>query len=247
MIRRSWSLGALALLSVACSSPEPELVVNVFAASSLTDVFADVEEAFEEQYLEFDVQLNVAGSSALREQIRSGAPADVFAFASQDIALELEDEGLILVEDIFATNALTVALAPGNPASISSLSDLERDELLIGVCAAGLPCGDLASQTLEAAGVAANVDTEEPDVRSLLSKVDAGELDAGIVYQTDVLASDAALEVIDFGLSEPLVTSYPIGVVEDATNSEGAATFVEFVLSDEGRNILAEAGFGLPE
>ncbi len=239
--------GLLALGLAACSGDADREMVSVFAASSLTDAFASIEEAFEDEYPEFDVQLNVAGSSALREQVRAGAPADVLAVANEAIATQLADEGLIDIEQVFATNSLTVALAPDNPGAISSIADLSNEELLLGVCAAGVPCGDLAVQSFAALGMSILPDTEEPDVRSLLAKIEAGELDAGVVYETDVMGSSADLGVLDLGLQTPIVTSYPLALVNDGPNAEGALAFVSFVFSEEGRAILVESGFGLPE
>lgn len=238
---------ALAVVLAACSSGDDRQPVAVFAAASLTDVFVDIEEAFEEMYPELDVQLNTAGSSALREQIRSGAPADVLAVANISIAEELALEGLVDIEQVFATNSLTIALAPGNPAGITSVEDLADEEILLGLCASGVPCGDLAIEMFEAADIEPSLDTEEPDVRSLLTKIEAGELDAGVVYETDVLASEADLQVVDFGLSVNVLTAYPIAIVNDGPNPQGAFEFISFVFSDSGRAILAESGFGLPE
>lgn len=249
MTKRFWGLTALALgfWVVACSSDDGRQPITVFAASSLTDVFAEIETAFEGAHPEFDVQLNSAGSSALREQIRAGAPADVLAVANIPIAEELVADGLIDIEQIFATNSLTIAVAPGNPGGITSVEDLARNELLVGVCAPGVPCGDLAMQMFDAADVEPSIDTEEPDVRSLLAKIEEGELDGGVIYETDVLASHAELEIVDFGLSVNVMTAYPIASADNAPNPQGATEFISFVLSGEGRAILAEAGFGLPE
>lgn len=247
MVARIGVLLALALVLVGCSSNDDREPIAVFAASSLTDVFTEIEVAFEAESANFDVQLNVAGSSALREQIRSGAPADVLAVANTAIAEELALEGLVDIEQVFATNSLTIALAPGNPAGITSVEDLANDDILLGLCSPGVPCGDLALGMFEAAAVEPSVDTEEPDVRSLLTKIEAGELDAGVVYETDVRASEAELLVVDFGLSVNVLAAYPIAAVNEGPNPQGALEFISFVFSDSGRAILAEAGFGLPE
>ncbi len=230
-----------------CSGAEARESIQVFAAASLTEAFAEFEAGFEAENPEVDVVLNLGGSSSLREQIRAGAPADVFASANAQIAMTLADEDLLAAPPrVFATNSLVIAVPEGNPAGVTSASDLEADELLVGLCAAAVPCGELALETLEHVGVEASIDTSEPDVRALLTKIELGELDAGLVYYTDVLASNNGVESIVVADAPP-TTSYPIAPVADAPNPGGAAAFVDFVLSQASREVLARRGFGDPE
>ena len=109
-----------------------------------------------------------------------------------------------------------------------------------------MPCGDLARQALAAAGVQPEVDTEEPDVRSLLTKLAAGELDGGIVYRTDVVAAGADVEGVPIPSEYNAVGSYPIAVLSGALEPEAGESFVAFVLGGEGQAILAAHGFGAP-
>jgi molybdate transport system substrate-binding protein len=90
------------------------------------------------------------------------------------------------------------------------------------------------------------VDTDEPNVRALLTKIEAGELDAGIVYVTDVASTDGGVGGVRIPDDENVLADYPIASLANAPNSDGAAAFVTFVLSDEGRSILADHGFALP-
>ena len=218
------------LLLAACGADEQD-TLDVFAASSLTDAFGAIETAFEADH-DVDVVLNVAASSALREQILAGAPADVFASANRS-NLDAVADG----SQVFATNRLQLVVPAANPGGVDGIDDLARDDLLVGLCAVEVPCGELAHEALDLAGVTASVDTEEPDVRSLLAKVVAGELDVGIVYATDVRSAGDAVRGIDLDV----VASYPIAAL---TDDEDAAAFVDFVLSEEGQAILAEHGFG---
>ncbi len=221
--------------------------VLVFAASALTDAFAAVASAFEAAYPETDVQLNMAGSSALREQILAGAPADVFASANQSNMDAVIDAGEAAGDSqVFARNRLQIAVPAGNPAGVLSLEDFASEDLLIGVCAEGVPCGDFARQVLSNAGVDAAIDTNEPDVRALLTKIGADELDAGIVYVTDVTAAGGSVEGIAIPDDVNVVAAYPIAELAGSPNPAGAAAFVEFVLSDQGQAILASYGFAAP-
>ena len=217
------------------------------AAASLTDAFAEVEAEFESANPGVDVVLNLAGSSALREQILEGAPADVFASANTSNMDQLAEAGEVARESqIFVRNLLQIAVPSGNPAGVTGLEDFGRDELLIGLCAEDVPCGDFAREALANAGVTPAIDTNEPDVRALLTKVEAGELDAGITYVTDVAPTDGAVDGVDIPEDVNVVADYPIAVLANAPNPDAASAFVDFVLSDEGQAILTKFGFAAP-
>jgi molybdate transport system substrate-binding protein len=219
----------------------------VSAAASLTDAFGQMEVVFEAEHPGVDVVLNVGGSSSLREQILEGAPADVFASASSSNMDPLVSAGDVSGEPVvFTANALQIAVPRGNPAGITGLEDFGRPDLLIGLCAQGVPCGDLAREALAKAGVTPAVDTNEPDVRSLLTKIEAGELDAGITYVTDVASTDGGVDAIEIPEGQNVVAEYPIAVLAGASNPQAAAAFVELVLSAEGQQILARFGFVAP-
>jgi len=217
----------------------------VSAASSLTDAFADIEQAFEAENPGVDILLNVAGSSLLREQILGGAPVDVFASANPTVMETVIEAGLADAPTTFTGNRLQIGVPAGNPAGVVGIEDFADEKLLIGLCAQAVPCGSLARDILTDAGIEPAIDTSEPDVRSLLTKLEAGELDAGIVYLTDVLASD---EVTGIEISDAVdrVAEYLIAVVAEASNRTGAEDFVAFVLSAEGQQILATHGFTAP-
>ena len=225
----------------------PGGTVLVFAAASLTDAFADVAAAFEAAHPGTEVQLNLAGSAALREQILEGAPAAVFASANQSNMDAVVDAGEVAGEAReFARNRLQIAVPAGNAAGVTGLDDFANGDLLIGLCAEGVPCGDFARGALDNAAVEAAVDTNEPDVRALLTKIGADELDAGIVYVTDVLAAGDLVDGIDIPDEFNVVAAYPIAELVGSPNAEGGAAFVEFVLSDEGQAILTSFGFTEP-
>lgn len=220
--------------------------VRVFAAASLTDAFDEIAESFESDNPGTTVELNLAGSATLREQILAGAPADVFAPADTAHMDTVVAEGLADAPEIFATNALEIAVPAGNPGGVHGLDDFARGELLVGLCAAQVPCGALGREVLDNAGVAAAPDTDEPDVRALLTKIAAGELDAGIVYRTDIRAAADDIDGIEITDEVNVVAEYPIAALLDAGDPDAAAAFVDFVLSSDGRDILDSYGFGPP-
>lgn len=212
--------------------------LTVFAAASLTESFTALEKQFEADNPGVDVKLNFAGSSALAQQIANGAAADVFAAADEKtvagVAEHLESPA------VFATNRLSIAVPRGNPAKITGLADLTRTDVTVVVCAPQVPCGAATKK------VAPNLRpaSEEQDVKAVLTKVAAGEADAGLVYVTDTRSGK--VEAIDFPESAAVLNKYPIAITKQAPNAELARRFVDLVLGQTGQNELVRAGFGKP-
>lgn len=245
MVVSGWGrLGLVAIVAVfgvACGSDESTEVV-VSAASSLTRVMAELEPQFEANHPGVDVVLNVAASSALRDQVIEGAPVDVFAPADPAHIEAVRAAGIETTDPVsFATNRLALAVPRGNPGRVQTIADLSRDELLVGLCAVGVPCGDLADRLLETVGVSARVDTREADVVALFTKLTAGELDVGLVYASEVVSTSEveAVEIFEYPANE-----YRVVVIDDA--HQGATAFAAFLTSDDARRTLAAHGFGLP-
>ncbi len=245
-VRRLSAAALVVLLAWGCSAGQRDTLL-VSAAASLTDAFAEIEASFEQSHPGVDVTLDLGGSSTLRDQILEGAPVDVFASANAATMDAVVRAGLADGEPrVFALNRLVIAVPAGNPAGITGLADFARPDLLIGLCAEGVPCGDLARVALTIAGVVPSVDTEEPNVRSLLTKIEEGELDAGLVYATDVSSAGGSVEGIELPVAAQSVTGYEIAGLAAAVHPGLAAEFVAFVLSDEGQAILERYGFERP-
>lgn len=248
-------LAAAALILAGCAAqpeatptptPTPDPLsgtVTVFAAASLTESFDQLEAAFEAAHPNVDVVLNYGGSSALATQIVEGAPADVFAAASPATMKTVTDAGLAADPTDFATNVLELAVPAGNPGNVTGLADLANPDLAIVLCAVEVPCGAAAQKVFDATGIVPSVDSYEQDVKAVLTKVELGEADAGLVYVTDVQAAGDAVEGIEFPESSDAVNVYPIATI---TDTDAAAAFLAFVLSAEGQAVLAAAGFGAP-
>lgn len=225
------------------ATPSQELLVS--GAASLADVLDDLEAAFEDANPDVDVVVNLAASPVLRDQVLAGAPVDVLATADEATMRAVVDAGLVAEGPVtFATNTLAIAVPAGNPAGVTGLSSLADEALFVGLCAPGVPCGDLARTALAAAGVEPAVDSEEPDVRALLTKVAAGELDVGIVYATDVAAQAGAVDAVPVPASP--TTRYPAAVLADAPAPGAARDLLAFLASERGRELLAARGFGAP-
>jgi len=245
MMRAAAVLLLLTAALASCATATDDDSVLVMAAASLTDAFSEMATAFEAANPSIDIQLNLAGSGSLREQILQGAPAGVFASANQQTMSIVIDEGEAAGARPFATNELVVAIPLDNPGAVDALTDLADPDRLIGLCSVGVPCGSFARDALNQLGVVASVDTNERDVRALLTKIEVGELDAGIVYATDAVASDEVV-ALDLLAEAAVDISYPIAVLNAAPNPDAAQAFVDFVLSPAGQAILDSHGFGAP-
>lgn len=231
------------LIGGACGGDDDDTTL-VLAASSLTDVFTEMEAAYERANPGADIELSFAGSSALRLQIDQGAPADVVAVANEEVITALAGEGHVTDPTVFATNRLVIVSPANGAASVIGPESLSDSELLVGLCDVQVPCGRYASDALALAGIEPAVDTYENDVRSLTTKLALGELDVGVVYATD--AAPRPDELVVVAPLDGADVRYPIAPLTDAPDAEGAAAFIEFVLSAEGRSILDSAGFGTP-
>ena len=213
-------------------------MVDVYAASSLTDAFGAVEEAFEASHPEYDVRLNLAGSSALQRQILDGADADVFAPADVALLTPFLDDGQ--TPRPYATNTLALIVPATDSPAVATAADLGQPGVLLARCAPGVPCGDAADRFLTQTGITPDRATEESNVRTVLTKVALGEVDAGLVYTTDALARD---DVRVLRLDDPPQVVYATVAL---TNTPGAVAFDAFVHSPAAAEIMAERGFGLP-
>ncbi|HET7483418.1 MAG TPA: molybdate ABC transporter substrate-binding protein [Actinomycetota bacterium] len=232
-------LGCLMLICLcACSTGTPRL--EVFAASSLTDVFEDLAPS---THFEF------AGSDDLAAQIEHGATPDVYAAATTTYPDELHDEGLLDDPVAFATNELVVLVPRSNPAGISSLKDLARPGVRVVMGAPGVPAGDYARSALEelrAKDILDNVVSEEDDVKGVVAKVALGEADAGFAYRTDAAAASDDVTVITLPQRARPRIVYEIGVVTGTDDRDGATQFVDLVTGARGRAALQDVGFGVP-
>lgn len=245
---------AVLLLLGGCAAPasgSPVATVDtnvvVYAAASLAESFGVLQERFEAAHPGIAVTVNYGGSSALAQAIIEGAPADVLAAASTTTMNSVTSAGLVQAEPkVFARNILEIAVPAGNPGRVTGLEDFGDPARTIALCAPEVPCGAATIEIFEAAGISPAPDTLEQDVKAALTKVELGEVDAALVYATDVLAAGAAVHGIEFPESQEAVNDYPIAVLAGAADPHAAAAFVEFVLDAEGQAVLADAGFRAP-
>lgn len=221
--------------------------VVVFAASSLTEAFGKLGRDFEAAHPGVHMTFSFAGSSELAPQITSGAPADVFASASPTSMDDVVKAGATAGKPVqFARNRLEIAVPPDNPGNVKGLDDFARPELKIAVCAPEVPCGEAAQEIFDIGHVKAEPDTLEQEVKGVLTKVELGEVDAGLVYQSDVQVAGDKVQGINFPEAAKAINDYPIATLADAPNPDAARAWVRFVLSPHGQQTLENFGFQLP-
>lgn len=232
--------------------------LTVFAAASLTDAFNEIAQGFVAAYPGSNISYNFAGSQQLAQQLGQGAPADVFASANHSQMGVAIEEGRVVsgTQQPFVRNRLVVIVPGDNLGGVTTLQDLAKPDLKIVLAAAEVPVGGYSLQFLGKASaspdftatfsetVAANVVSYEENVRAVLSKVQLGEADAGIVYTSDV-TPDIASAVGSIAIPDDLnvIASYPIAPTADAANPDLAQAFIDFVKGEKGQAVLAKYGF----
>ena len=251
MRNRISGLISVAVLVSACSGnggpPETALLngsISVLAAASLTDSFKALGASFQAAHPGTTVQFNFAGSPTLVRQIEQGAAADVFASADTTNMDRLKADGFTVeTPQVFAHNKLEIVVAAGNPKGITGLADLAKPGLIYITAAPTVPAGKYALQILASAGVKVTPKSLETDVKSVVSKIELGEADAGIVYVTDVKAAGSKVTGVPIPDSVNVIATYPIVSVKGAKNPNLANAFVAYVLSAEGQATLQSFGF----
>ena len=227
---------------------DEEVELTVSGASSLTAAFTDIGATFEDANPGVTVTFNFGPSDGLATQINEGAPVDVFASASSTWMDAVQDGGPgVTGRTDFARNKLAIIVPADNPAGIESLEDLTEDGVQLVLAAEGVPAGDYAREIFAKAGISdaaiANVVSNEEDVKAVITKVLAGDADAGIGYVTDVtpeLADQISLVTIADDVN--VIATYPIAVVTGSKEADLAQRFVDYVLGD-GQQTLADYGF----
>jgi molybdate transport system substrate-binding protein len=245
--RAACLLAILLLATTACGGDDAGdegREVTVLAAASLTDVFTELGERFEAEH-DAGITFSFGSSTDLAEQAAEGAPGDVLATADTTSMGIAEEAGVTGEVSDVASNELVLVAAPGNPLGIETLDDLEGTSWVR--CADEVPCGRVAVDVLDAAGVTTEPDSLEEDVRATLDKVTSGEVDAGLVYATDAVAAGGSVSTVEVPEAADAVTTYAVATLEQGADDDLARAWVDLLLSDEGRRVLEQAGFTLPD
>ena len=244
----------ITILLISSSLPVAAADLTIFAASSLREAFIEIGRIYEQQSGQ-RVSFNFAGSQTLRTQIEFGAPADLYAAANPEIIKPLINKNLVGPVHYFAGNNLTLLLSK-KQSPINKLSGLTADGMQIAIGSHYVPIGKYTRVLL--AGMSSdpqfgealinrireNVRTEESSVKAIVTKVLLDEVDAGIVYRTDlttdVRSKTSHLELP--GRHNPFVR-YPAAVVRNSRQQNAAQVFLELLLAPSGQEVLQRYGF----
>jgi molybdate transport system substrate-binding protein len=220
--------------------------ITVFAASSLMGAFTQLGTQFAAAHPGDTVKFSFGPSSGLATQITSGAPADVFASAAPGNMDAVVSAGDASAPQDFAKNTAEVAVPPTNPANVSSVTKLSNSSVKVALCQPQVPCGVVAAEVFKNAGITVKPVTLQPDVKSVLTQVELGSVDAGVVYVTDVMAAGAKVKGVVIPANDNASTVYPIATINSSNHKSIAQAFVAYVLSPTGQKALAAAGFQKP-
>ncbi|WP_058485529.1 molybdate ABC transporter substrate-binding protein [Defluviitalea phaphyphila] len=230
--------------------------IRVMAAASLTEVFTEIKEKYEEKNHDINIELNFAGTQSLVNQIEEGIEADIFVSANISYMDYLTEKKLVKDSIIFAENELIIGINNEND-SIKETKDLGKEGIKLAIADSSVPVGKYTLQWLDNIEKSGNFSKEfienfmnnvvshELDVKSIVSKIELGEVDAGIVYRTDILYENSKNQIRSVEIDDQynVKVQYPIGLINESKKQEESKKFLEFILSDEGKAILQKYGF----
>ncbi|WP_024332890.1 molybdate ABC transporter substrate-binding protein [Gordonia hirsuta] len=233
------AIAALAATAVLTACGSGGDTIRVMAAASLVDVMKPLSHAYGESHGGANVQVDAAASSALVQRLKSGATADVLITADTETMDKAVADGVAKDPVVVATNTLVIVVPKGNPGSVTGLDYFAAAGNRSVICDTAVPCGRAADKALGAIGATARPITRAVDVRAALGAVTSGEADAALVYATDARSAGDKVETI--AIPNAPVVRYPAA----ALTADGD-DFVDLLISQNGRRILADAGFGAP-
>ena len=220
--------------------------ITVFAAASLMGTFTQLGKQFETAHPGDTVKFSFGPSSGLATEITSGAPADVFASAATANMDTVVSAGDASNPQNFAKNIMEVAVPPNNPANVKSVNNLAKKSVKTALCQPQVPCGVVAAEVFKNVGITVKPVTLQADVKSVLAQVELGNVDAGMVYVTDVMAAGTKVKGVAIPANENASTLYPIATITSSKHESEAQAFVAYVLSPAGQQVLSAAGFEKP-
>ena len=246
----------MAMGLVSCGGGEEQGgTLTILAASSLTDAFGELGETFEEHNQGVEVKQTFGASSDLLAQIQQGAPADVFASASEEEMDTAVDDGLVSGKpQLFVKNREVIMVPKDNPANVGGLEDMAKPHIKLVIAAKDVPAADYALEILGKADkeygpdfkqdVLSNVVSREADVRASVNRVVVGDADATFGYKSDYTPDIRnKVKVIPIPPDQNIIATYPIASLQGAEDPELARKWVDLVTSEEGQKVLEKWNF----
>jgi molybdate transport system substrate-binding protein len=223
--------------------------ITIFAAASLKEAFTTIGASYEKEHPGTNIKFNFAGSQLLAQQINAGAPAEVFASADQRNLEKIQYDAKS--RRVFARNHLTIVVRTGM-SGILAPSNLSKAQRFV-VADPSVPVGSYTEMFFAKAAkrfgpswlstVRSEIVSKELDVKSVLTKVQLGEADAGIVYVSDAVAAGASVVRVDIPDELNVTADYPVAIPADAVNRAGAKDFVGFLFTPASQRVLQADGF----
>lgn len=235
------------------SQATPSIQLTVSAAASLKDSLEEIELIYQQKHPETDIVYNFASSGSLQRQIEQGAPVDIFISAARDKMDTLEKKGLLLTEtrqDLLKNQMVLVTpkSSKENNLKLNNFDDLTNNK--IKAIALGepksVPAGKYAQEVLNSFNIAEKVNSKAvygKDVRQILNYVATGNVDAGILYRTDVQVANNVQIVATAPETSHSPVIYPIAVIKDSDRPEAANQLIEFLTTPEAQAVFKEYGF----
>lgn len=224
-------------------APGDRTTVTVLVAASAVAPVQQLATAFEASHPTVSVRISGGSSTTLVAQVAAGAPADLVVTAGDAALAGLPPAARARPTVVVATNILEIATPPTNPAAIAGLADLASPSVKVVACVSSAPCGSAADAALAKAGVTAHFVSRELDARATLAKVRLGEVDAAIVYRSDVVGSGGAVHGMPIASEHNVTLAYPLVRLSD---SPEATAFAAALSGADARSVWAAAGFGMP-
>jgi molybdate transport system substrate-binding protein len=240
---------ALSTSLTGCTPKEP-VELNVSAGVGLTDALKEINSLYMQENPNVIITPNFAAAGILQQQIENGAPADVFIPAAAKQMNALEEGGLILTEtrkDLLS-NKLVLIVPTDSTLNLTSFTDLTDDK--VEKVAMGdpkfVPAGTYGQQALDELGITARIQSKLilcSDVRQVLSYVESGNVDAGIVYSTDAAISSAVKVVASAPDDINAKIVFPVAVIKASQSPDAAKDYEDFLFGSEAKEIFEKYGF----
>lgn len=238
------ALAGCSVSSATSGSAVQPTVIRVGVAASMVDVIKKLAVDFEQHHPEVKIEPTSASSSVLVAQIEGGAPLDALVTAGTQIMGQAVDRRLVMAPKSIATNSLEIAVPRTNPGQLTTWRDVALPSISVARCAVGPPCGTAAEEFLTKNNLAVATSSLDADVRAVLTRVRTEQVDAGMVYVTDVLAAGGQVSGVEIPPANNVVTTYQAAVVAGRSHGDIAAQFVDYLTSESASAILQAAGFG---
>lgn len=237
------------------TAPTETIELTVSAAASMQDAMKAIKPVYQEENHQVRITYNFGSSGSLKQQIEQGAPADVFLSASPKWIDALEKENLLLegTRQDLLKNTMVLIIPANSEQSISNfpeLSDSKVQKVALGD-PESVPAGQYAKEVLTSLNLYQPLASKYvfgKDVRQVLSYVETGNVDAGLVYGTDAKISGYKVKVATVApenTHKPII--YPVAVIKDTKHPESAQEFIEFLSSDQAKEVFEQYGFSMAE